>query len=55
MLHEGHLVRLGPPDDVITSESLRRVYGVDVGVMVLDRADGSRTRVCVPACPRHPA
>ena len=55
MLHEGHLVRLGPPDDVITSESLRLVYGIDVDVMVLDRADGSRTRVCVPPRPRHPA
>jgi iron complex transport system ATP-binding protein len=55
MLHEGRVVRLGAPDEVITSESLRLVYGVDVDVAAVDRGDGARTRVCVPARLRQPA
>jgi len=49
MLHEGELVRVGPPDKTITPESLRLVYGVDVDVVALDRPDGTRVRLCVPA------
>ena len=55
MLHEGRLVRLGPPAEVITPESLRLLYGVDVDVRTLDRGDGSRAHVCVPTPMRPPA
>ena len=48
LLHQGRLARLGPPDDVITRESLREVYGVEVTVTEVARADGSTARVCVP-------
>lgn len=48
LLHEGRLARLGPPDAVITRESLREVYGVEVTVTEVPRADGSTARVCVP-------
>ncbi|HYR71180.1 MAG TPA: hypothetical protein VEP12_07300 [Candidatus Acidoferrum sp.] len=42
-------VELGAPDEVITRESLRAVYGVEVTVLEVARADGRVTRVCVPA------
>jgi iron complex transport system ATP-binding protein len=48
LLHRGRLARLGPPAEVITRESLREVYGVDVTVTELPRADGRVARVCVP-------
>lgn len=40
MLHGGRLVRLGPPQQAITPESLRLVYGVEVDVLTIDRPDG---------------
>jgi iron complex transport system ATP-binding protein len=49
LLHEGRLAQLGPPDEVITRESLREVYGVEVTVMEMAGADGRVARVCVPA------
>ena len=49
LLHQGRLARLGPPDAVITRESLREVYGVEVTVMEVARAEGRVARVCVPA------
>jgi iron complex transport system ATP-binding protein len=49
LLHQGRLARLGPPDEVITRESLREVYGVEVTVMELAGAEGRVARVCVPA------
>ena len=49
LLHQGRLARLGPPDEVITRESLREVYGVEVTVMEVAGAEGGVARVCVPA------
>ena len=49
LLHQGRLARLGPPDEVITRESLREVYGVEVTVTEVPRADGRVARVCIPA------
>ena len=49
LLHQGRLARLGPPDEVITRESLREVYGVEVTVIEVARAEGRVARVCVPA------
>ena len=40
LLHQGRLARLGPPDEVITRESLREVYGVEVTVIEVARAEG---------------
>jgi len=48
LLHHGRVARLGPPDEVITRESLREVYGVDVSVTKATRADGRAARVCIP-------
>ncbi|MFQ5993870.1 MAG: ABC transporter ATP-binding protein [Acidiferrobacterales bacterium] len=52
MLHEGKLVRLGAPSDVITRDSLKLLYGVNIDVVELPayRSDGQRRiHVCVPA------
>jgi len=49
LLHEGRLARIGPPAEVITRESLREVYGVEVTVTEVPRADGRLARVCVPS------
>jgi iron complex transport system ATP-binding protein len=52
ILHAGRLARLGAPGDVITRESLREVYGVEVDVMRLGRG-GRDVQVCVPALGRR--
>jgi iron complex transport system ATP-binding protein len=49
MLHEGRLARLGTPDEVITSESLKQIYGVDVVVTRVPMEGGRERRVCIPS------
>jgi iron complex transport system ATP-binding protein len=49
MLHGGRLAHLGPPADTITPATLREVYGVDVEVHALPRAEGGVSRVCLPS------
>jgi iron complex transport system ATP-binding protein len=48
MLHEGRLARLGAPDEVITAESLKQIYGVDVAVTRVPVEGGGERRVCIP-------
>ncbi|HSO07424.1 MAG TPA: ABC transporter ATP-binding protein [Pelomicrobium sp.] len=50
MLRDGHIVCAGHPTQAITTEHLRRVYGVDVNVVdvPLD-ASGATRKTCVPA------
>ena len=45
VLAGGELLRIGPPAGVVTTETLRECYGVEVAVLPV--ADG-RYRVCVP-------
>jgi iron complex transport system ATP-binding protein len=45
LLHSGRLEEIGPPETVITPESLKRIYGVEV--QVVDLPD-QETRTCVP-------
>jgi iron complex transport system ATP-binding protein len=52
ILHQGRLAYLGLPREVITSETLRAVYGVEVEVLPLDSANGQRLLVCVPSLAR---
>lgn len=47
MMLEGNVAYSGRPEEVITSGNLRRVYGVDVEVVLLPGRDGART--CIPA------
>jgi iron complex transport system ATP-binding protein len=46
MLLGGRLLRLGPPADVITAETLRQCYDVDVKIVPV--ASDGRYRACVP-------
>jgi iron complex transport system ATP-binding protein len=47
MLQDGKFVRLGAPADVITAESLKLLYGVDVSVIALS-GRAQPVHVCVP-------
>jgi iron complex transport system ATP-binding protein len=50
VLAEGELLRLGPPAEVVTAETLHACYGVDVAVLPV--ADGTY-RACVPRTYLH--
>jgi iron complex transport system ATP-binding protein len=49
ILHKGELAHLGAPQEVITSENLRTIYGVDVDVWPIERGSGETVRVCLPS------
>ena len=49
MLHDGRLARLGAPDEVITAESLKEIYDVDVMVTRVAMEGGRERRVCIPS------
>ena len=49
MLHDGRLVRHGPPPEVITAESLKQVYGVDAVVARVAIPGNAERPVCLPA------
>ena len=49
LLRGGELVAHGKPRDVLTEESLRALYGVEVRVVDAPLPDGTRRRVCLPA------
>jgi iron complex transport system ATP-binding protein len=54
MLHQGRLAHLGTPDEVITSVSLKQIYGVDVVVTrVSMEGGGDERRVCLPVAHRE--
>jgi iron complex transport system ATP-binding protein len=55
ILHKGRLAHLGPPQEVITSENLRAIYGVDVEVWPVERGRGEQLRVCVPTLAQSPS
>ena len=46
---EGRVLALGPPREVLTSDSLERMYGVSVRIVA--GADGMHT--CVPSLDGH--
>jgi len=48
MLHDGRIARLGVPDEAITAESLKQIYGVDVVVTRVPMDGGGERRVCIP-------
>jgi iron complex transport system ATP-binding protein len=47
MLHAGRLLRLGTPEEAISQESLREIYGVEVDLAQVP-VGGATRRVCVP-------
>jgi iron complex transport system ATP-binding protein len=49
MLRSGHALCLGPPDDVLTPDNLRCIYGIDVAVVNLPELPGGGSRkTCIP-------
>jgi len=49
MLHDGRLARIGTPDEAITADSLKQLYGVEVVVTRVPMAGGEARPVCIPA------
>lgn len=50
LLHAGGVARLGAPDAVVTTESLRDLYGLDVKIISVDDPALPRPRrMCVPS------
>lgn len=49
LLHRGRMLGYAPPAEVITPETLKQLYGVDVQVIEVEAAPGRRLRICTPA------
>ncbi len=49
VLHRGRLAYIGPPQQVITPETLRAVYGVEVEIVPLESQSGEKFLVCIPS------
>ena len=55
LLHQGRMIDCAPPEQAITSDSLRKLYGVDVAVIELDSTEvGRPLRICSPTLRRPP-
>lgn len=55
LLHQGRMTDCAPPEEAITSASLKQLYGVDVAVLEIDSPEaGRRLRICTPTL-RQPA
>jgi ABC-type cobalamin/Fe3+-siderophores transport systems, ATPase components len=39
---------IGPPDEILTEQSLRKVYGIDVKITTTEVGNGRTVRACVP-------
>ena len=48
LMHSGHVIADGPPQEVITRDSLRELYRIEVNVAAIPGTDGTG-RVCIPA------
>ena len=49
LLHEGRLLALGRPEEAVTPETLRLLYGVDVAIVPLP---GGGRFICTAILPR---
>ena len=48
MMEQGKVLGIGTPEEIITEENLKRIYGHDVCVSTVELPSGQTTRVCVP-------
>jgi iron complex transport system ATP-binding protein len=48
MLRDGRILAAGRPDDVVTRDNLRQLYGVEVEVVMATLPDGRTSHLCVP-------
>jgi iron complex transport system ATP-binding protein len=51
LLERGRMLGVAPPEEAITSATLKQLYGVDVEVVEVETAPGRRLRICTPASP----
>lgn len=54
LLSDGKLRPAAPPEEAVTAESLRQIYGVDIVVANVALPDGRRRRACLPATSPRP-
>lgn len=48
VMEQGRVMEKGTPDEIITSQRLRKIYGTPIDVMDVTCENGKKTRVCVP-------
>ena len=50
LLNEGRILHSGTPDETITSERLKILYGVDVDIVTVRNRMNQEMQVCIPSC-----
>lgn len=50
-LHEGKILACGAPEDVITRQTMRTIYGIDVCIRHITTDSGNEAYACVPEAP----
>ncbi|OIQ08056.1 putative ABC transporter ATP-binding protein [Moorella thermoacetica] len=50
LLKKGQVYSLGRPEEMVTEENLKSLYGVDVKIIRAELPGCNETRVCVPVC-----
>lgn len=55
MLRDGRILAAGRPEETVTRDNLRQLYGVDVEVVTATLPDGRAARLCVPGLAVLPA
>lgn len=48
VIKNGRLLKIGKPDEVITKESLKYIYGIDTKVINIDMGNSKYVNYCVP-------
>jgi len=48
VMSKGKIIMDGTPFEVITTESMRAIYGTDIEVVEVSTTEGRRARVCIP-------
>jgi len=49
LLNEGRILHSGTPDETITTERLKKLYGVDVDIITVNNRMNQEIQVCIPA------
>lgn len=48
LLGRNHQFQLGTTEEVISEERMKEIYGIDVMILNVERAEGRRIRTCIP-------
>jgi ABC-type cobalamin/Fe3+-siderophores transport system ATPase subunit len=52
LLNKGVVFGLGSPEETVTEENLKKLYGVDVKIITASIGNGQQARVCIPVTKR---